>query len=63
MANAKLLSKGNKLHLDAFQYDVIKDDNVADIGKSLAENATSNGDGYAFSSINLAMGGVKEPLT
>ncbi len=54
LSNDKLLSKDNKLHLEAFEYDATTDGDVATIGKSLAELAIPDGDQYAFFSEKLA---------
>lgn len=54
LSNDKLLSKDNKLHLEAFEYDATTDGDVATIGKSLAELAIPDGDQYAFFRDKLA---------
>jgi len=54
LSNEKLLSKGNKLHLEAFEYDATADEGIAAIGKSLAELAIPDGDQYAFFRDKLA---------
>ena len=51
--NRKLLSQADKLHLEAFEYEAMKDgaEGLADLAKlasDLAQRATPEGDGYSF---------------
>ncbi len=54
LANEKLLSEGNKLHLEAFEYDAATDDSLAATAKSLAELAIPEQSEYAFFRDKLA---------
>ncbi len=54
LANGKLLSNGNKLHLEAFEYDAATDDSLAATAKSLAELAIPDLSEYAFFRDKLA---------
>ncbi len=54
LANGKLLSNGNKLHLEAFEYDAATDDSLAATAKSLAELAIPGLPEYAFFRDKLA---------
>jgi len=54
LANGKLLSNGNKLHLEAFEYDAATDDSLAATAKSLAELAIPDLPEYAFFRDKLA---------
>jgi len=48
LANEKLLSKGNKLHLEAFEYQATTEENVTTMAKSLAELAIPDEPQHAF---------------
>ncbi len=54
LSNDKLLSKDNRLHLEAFEYEASIDDGIAGIGSALAELAISEGEQYAFFRNKLA---------
>lgn len=54
VSNAKLLSKGDKLHLEAFEYDAKTDEHIGAIGIDLAESALPEGAGYTFFRDKLA---------
>jgi len=54
LAYGKLLSKGNRLHLEAFEYRATPDDTVAPIGESLAGMALPEEAAYAFFRDKLA---------
>ena len=48
--NRKLLSQADKLHLEAFEYEAMKDgtEGLAKLASDLAQQATPEGDGYSF---------------
>jgi len=48
LANGKLLSKGDKLHLEAFEYSAITDDSVGAVGQAIAGLALPDDTGYAY---------------
>lgn len=54
--NRGLLSQGNKLHLEAFEYEADEGGvpGLSDLAKGLAERAVPGGDGYAFFRDKLA---------
>ncbi len=54
LSNDKLLSKDNKLHLEAFEYDAVADECVAGIGSALAELAIPEAEQYAYFRDKLA---------
>lgn len=48
LANRKLLSATDKLHLEAFEYEATVDDAIQSMGHSLAELALPDDEGYAY---------------
>lgn len=54
VANDKLLSKGNKLHLEAFEYAAGTGETVANIGTALADTALSEDAAYRYFRDKLA---------
>lgn len=54
VASGRLLSRGGKLHLEAFEYDAVADESVGTLGASLADMALPDDAGYRYFRDKLA---------